>query len=85
MSQSTLSRRLTGELPFDTDELARIARALGKPVAQFLDEESFTEPEGGTRPPDTRPPSQPKAPPPPPPKPAPTQPSRGRDLSPSTT
>lgn len=35
MSQSTLSRRLTGEIPFDTTELARVAEALGVPVSQF--------------------------------------------------
>ena len=36
MSQSTLSRRITGEYPFDTTELAKIAEALGVSVAQFL-------------------------------------------------
>lgn len=39
MSQSTLSRRITGEYPFDTSELARIAAALGVPVARFLPNE----------------------------------------------
>jgi len=32
MSQSTLSRRLTGETAFNTDELARLAAALGLQV-----------------------------------------------------
>lgn len=36
MSQSTLSRRITGEYPFDTTELATIADALGVPVSRFL-------------------------------------------------
>lgn len=38
MSQSTLSRRMTGEYPFDTTELATIAAALGVPVSRFLNE-----------------------------------------------
>jgi transcriptional regulator with XRE-family HTH domain len=36
MSQSTLSRRLTGELPFDTDELARVAPVLDTAVTQIV-------------------------------------------------
>ena len=40
MSQSTLSRRITGEYPFDTTELADIAQALGVPVARFLPAEA---------------------------------------------
>jgi transcriptional regulator with XRE-family HTH domain len=36
MSQSTLSRRLTGSLPFDTTELAKVAEALGVVVTALL-------------------------------------------------
>lgn len=36
MSQSTLSRRLLGEYPFNTTELAAIAAALDVPVARFV-------------------------------------------------
>ena len=36
MSQSTLSRRITGEHPFDTSELAEIAEVLGVPVSRFI-------------------------------------------------
>lgn len=36
MAQSTVSRRLLGEVPFDVDELHRIADYLGVPVSQFL-------------------------------------------------
>ena len=36
ISQSTLSRRITGEYAFDTTELARIAAVLGVPVARFI-------------------------------------------------
>jgi transcriptional regulator with XRE-family HTH domain len=35
-SRQHLSRRLTGEIPFDVAELEIIAQALGVPVAQFL-------------------------------------------------
>jgi transcriptional regulator with XRE-family HTH domain len=34
--QRLLSRRLTAEVPIDTAELDRIAKALGVPVTQFL-------------------------------------------------
>lgn len=36
--QSTLSRRLSGDprWPFDTNELAAVAEALGVPVEQFM-------------------------------------------------
>lgn len=36
MSQSTLSRRITGDYPFDTNELAAIAAVLGVPVSKFI-------------------------------------------------
>ena len=36
VSQSTLSRRITGELAFDTTELANVAAVLGVPVTRFL-------------------------------------------------
>lgn len=36
MSQSTLSRRLVGEYPFNTTELSAIADALGVPVTRFV-------------------------------------------------
>lgn len=36
MSQSTLSRRITGDYPFDTTELAKIAEALGVTVTRFM-------------------------------------------------
>lgn len=35
-TQRLLSRRLTAEVPVDTDELERIAAALGIPVTQLL-------------------------------------------------
>lgn len=35
-SQSYMSRRLTGETPFDIDDLEAIARALDVPVPQLL-------------------------------------------------
>jgi transcriptional regulator with XRE-family HTH domain len=36
MSQSTLSRRLSGELPFDTDELVHVAAALDTSAIEIL-------------------------------------------------
>lgn len=36
MAQASLSRRLTGEVPFDIDELAAIARYFGVPLASLL-------------------------------------------------
>lgn len=38
MAQQTLSRRLRieGPIPFDTDELERVAKALGVPIERFL-------------------------------------------------
>jgi transcriptional regulator with XRE-family HTH domain len=35
MSQSSLSRRLGGEIAFDTDELARVGAALNVPPTRF--------------------------------------------------
>jgi hypothetical protein len=37
ISQAAISRRITGEVPFDVTELARVAEVLGVPAAQFLD------------------------------------------------
>ncbi|MFG2054801.1 helix-turn-helix domain-containing protein [Micromonospora sp. NPDC048930] len=36
LSQSYIGRRLTGEMPFTTDDLALIAKALGVPVLALL-------------------------------------------------
>ena len=36
MSQSYIGRRMTGEMPFTTDDLALIATALGVPVTALL-------------------------------------------------
>lgn len=36
MAQASLSRRLTGEVPFDIDELAKIARYFGVPLWSLL-------------------------------------------------
>lgn len=36
MAQASLSRRLTGEVPFDIDELATIARYFGVPLSKLL-------------------------------------------------
>lgn len=36
VSQQWVSRRIAGTVAFDVDELARIARLLGVPMAQFL-------------------------------------------------
>lgn len=36
VAQSAMSRRLTGELPFDVDELEAISAALDVPVTRFL-------------------------------------------------
>lgn len=36
MAQASLSRRLTGEVPFDIDELAAIARYFGVPLQSLL-------------------------------------------------
>jgi predicted transcriptional regulator len=35
-TQATLSRRLTGDVPFATDEIDEVARALGVPVGQLV-------------------------------------------------
>lgn len=40
VSQAFLSRRLSGGVPFDIDELDRIARVLEVPVTRFLCEEA---------------------------------------------
>lgn len=42
MSQSMLSYRLSGQVVFNVDELARIAAVLEVPVATLLDEEPAT-------------------------------------------
>jgi transcriptional regulator with XRE-family HTH domain len=36
VSQALVSRRLTGEVPFDVAELSRIAEILGVPVSTFM-------------------------------------------------
>ena len=36
MSNATLSRRLSGAIPFNIDELAAVARALGLTVTELL-------------------------------------------------
>jgi len=36
MAQGSLSRRLTGEVPFDIDELAEIARYFGVPLGSLF-------------------------------------------------
>lgn len=36
LSQSAMSRRITGELPFDVGELAALAELLGVPPARFF-------------------------------------------------
>jgi transcriptional regulator with XRE-family HTH domain len=35
-SNSRLARRLSGEIPFDIDELTQVAQLLGVPLAAFL-------------------------------------------------
>jgi len=37
VSQTAVSRRLNGEIPFDVDELGKVAELLGVPPAQFLE------------------------------------------------
>ena len=36
LSQSTVSRRLTGELPFDLDQIEAVAACLNMPLSNFL-------------------------------------------------
>jgi transcriptional regulator with XRE-family HTH domain len=36
VTQASVSRRLVGEVPFDIQELYKVAEFLGVPVAQFL-------------------------------------------------
>lgn len=38
LSQAAMSRRLLGEVPFNVDELAAIAKILGVPVARLLED-----------------------------------------------
>lgn len=38
VAQQTVSRRMTGEVPFDIAELATIAELLGVPMSQLLGE-----------------------------------------------
>lgn len=45
MKQSTLARRMTGEMPFDLDELETIADVLGVPVHDLIPR---TRPNGGS-------------------------------------
>lgn len=39
LSESAISRRLTGEIPFDVAELAAIAEILGVPMSTFVVDE----------------------------------------------
>jgi transcriptional regulator with XRE-family HTH domain len=36
VAQQTISRRITGEIPFDVAELAKIAEILGVPLSHFV-------------------------------------------------
>ena len=36
LSESSMSRRLTGRIPFNVDELAAVAEALNVPIADLL-------------------------------------------------
>ena len=47
MSQAALSRRLSGELAFDTDEILSIAAAFDVPISKFFD--GVTPPDQGIR------------------------------------
>ncbi len=38
VAQQTVSRRITGDIPFDIAELSKIAEILGVPFANFLGE-----------------------------------------------
>ena len=42
LSQTALSRRLTGAIPFDVAELAEIAEALNVPVTALMDTREVT-------------------------------------------
>lgn len=42
MAQASLSRRLTGEVPFDIDELAEIARYFGVPLGSLFRDSATT-------------------------------------------
>lgn len=44
LSQSAMSRRITGELAFDVGELTAIARLLGRPVTYFFPDEASAPP-----------------------------------------
>jgi transcriptional regulator with XRE-family HTH domain len=39
MTQPAISRRVSGQLPFDVDEIQRIAEFLSVPVTQFMTED----------------------------------------------
>lgn len=36
VAQQTISRRITGDIPFDVAELAKIAQILGVPLSHFV-------------------------------------------------
>ena len=38
LSQSAASRRLVGDVPFDVDELAAVAKVLGVPLTRLVEE-----------------------------------------------
>jgi transcriptional regulator with XRE-family HTH domain len=46
MAQASLSRRLTGEVPFDIDELAAIARYFGVSLGSLLGAGSVSDAKG---------------------------------------
>lgn len=46
MAQASLSRRLTGEVPFDIDELASIARYFGVSLGSLLGDAATIRAEG---------------------------------------
>lgn len=54
-TQPYISRRLTGEVPFDVNDLAAIAAVLGIPVSAFFDVPDFDRERLPARPPARRP------------------------------
>lgn len=49
MAQASLSRRLTGEVPFDIDELADIARYFGVSLGSLVGAATVTSEKGAYR------------------------------------
>lgn len=54
-TQRYMSRRLTGEVPFDVNDLAAIAEVLGVPVSSFFDALDFERGQLTAQPPGRRP------------------------------